>query len=113
MLTAGLAGKIEPAKPKNVILMIGDGMGDAEVTLGRYYGKGAAGRLNMDSLPFRGSSIHYVLKAGPGPSYVPNHAGDSAPTATAWSRDRGANPVPSSSSCLLSPTGIQKAGGLS
>jgi alkaline phosphatase len=83
--SATLAGKIDPSKPKNVILLIGDGMGDSEVTLGRYYGKGAAGRLNMDSLPFRGSSIHYVLKAGPGPNYLPNYTGDSAPTATAWS----------------------------
>ena len=83
--SATLAGRIDPAKPKNVILLVGDGMGDAEVTLGRYYGKGAAGRLNMDRLPFRGSSLHYVLSPGPGPSYAPNYAGDSAPTATAWS----------------------------
>jgi alkaline phosphatase len=83
--SATLAGKIDPAKPKNVILLIGDGMGDSEVTLGRYYGKGAAGRLHMDDLPFRGSSIHYVLRAGAGPVYQPNYAGDSAPTATAWS----------------------------
>ncbi len=39
----------------------------SEVTLARYYGKGAAGRLNMDRLPFRGSSIHYVLQPGPRP----------------------------------------------
>lgn len=83
--SATLAAKIDPAKPKNVILFIGDGMGDSEVTLGRYYGKGAAGRLNMDKLPFRGSSIHYVLNYGPGPSYPPNYTGDSAPTAVAWS----------------------------
>ena len=83
--SATLASKIDPAKPKNVILFIGDGMGDSEVTSGRYYGKGAAGRLNMDKLPFRGSSIHYVLTPGPGPSYAPNYTGDSAPTAVAWS----------------------------
>lgn len=83
--SATLAAKIDPAKPKNVILFIGDGMGDSEVTSGRYYGKGAAGRLNMDKLPFRGSSIHYVLSPGPGPSYAPNYTGDSAPTAVAWS----------------------------
>lgn len=83
--SATLAAKIDPAKPKNVILFIGDGMGDSEVTSGRYYGKGAAGRLNMDKLPFRGSSIHYVLNYGPGPSYAPNYTGDSAPTAVAWS----------------------------
>ncbi|ADB49507.1 alkaline phosphatase [Conexibacter woesei] len=83
--SASLAAKIDPSKPRNVILLIGDGMGDSEVTIGRYYGKGAAGRLNMDALPFRGSSLHYVLRPGPGPSYQPNYAGDSAPTATAWS----------------------------
>lgn len=83
--SADLAAKIDSHRPKNVILLVGDGMGDSEVTLARYYGKGAAGRLNMDRLPFRGSSIHYVLKAGPGPTYAPNYVGDSAPTASAWS----------------------------
>ncbi|HVQ59937.1 MAG TPA: alkaline phosphatase [Solirubrobacterales bacterium] len=83
--SAALYGKIDPSKPKNVILLVGDGMGDSEVTLGRYYGKGANGRLNMDDLPFRGSSIHYVLEYGPGPNFLPNYTGDSAPTATAWS----------------------------
>jgi alkaline phosphatase len=83
--TAALAAQLDPAKPKNVILLIGDGMGYSEVTLGRYYAKGAAGRLHMDRLAFRGSSIHYVLRPGPGPTYAPNYVGDSAPTATAWS----------------------------
>ena len=83
--TAELASKIDASKPKNVILLVGDGMGHSEVTLGRYYGKGAAGRLNMDRLAFRGDSIHYVLRPGPGPNYQPNYVGDSAPTATAWS----------------------------
>lgn len=86
--SATLAGKIDSARPKNVILLIGDGMGDSEVTLARYYGKGAAGRLQMDRHVFRGSSIHYVLRPGPGPSYQPNYVGDSAPTATAWSTGR-------------------------
>ena len=63
--TAQLAAKIDASKPKNVILLVGDGMGYSEVTLGRYYGKGATGRLNMDRLAFRGSSIHYVLRPGP------------------------------------------------
>ena len=39
----------------------------------------------MDRLAFRGDSIHYVLRPGPGPTYQPNYVGDSAPTATAWS----------------------------
>lgn len=83
--SADLARAIDASRPKNVILLVGDGMGDSEITLARYYGKGAAGRLEMDALPFRGSSIHYVLRPGPGPTYQPNYVGDSAPTATAWS----------------------------
>ena len=83
--SADIVRQIDPSKPKNVILLVGDGMGDSEVTLARYYGKGAEGRLRMDELPFRGVSIHYVLSAGPGPEYAPNYVGDSAPTATAWS----------------------------
>lgn len=86
--SARLAAQINPSVPKNVILLIGDGMGDSEVTSGRYYAKGAHGRLNMDRLAFRGSSLHYVLSPGPGPDYAPNYAGDSAPTATAWSTGR-------------------------
>ena len=64
--SAEIKRQIDAPKPKNVILLVGDGMGDSEVTLGRYYGKGAAGRLNMDRLAFRGDSIHYVLRPGPG-----------------------------------------------
>lgn len=79
------------------------------MTLGRYYGKGAAGRLNMDRLPFRGSSLHYVLTPGPGPNYLPNYAGDSAPTATAWStgkrtQDGRLSQGPSSAGNVPAPT---------
>lgn len=76
---------IDSDKPKNVILLIGDGMGDSEITLARYYGMGAAGTLNMETLPFAGELITYGLSAGPGPAYPPNYVPDSAPTATAWS----------------------------
>ena len=76
---------IDSDKPKNVILLIGDGMGDSEITLARYYGKGADGTLSMETLPFAGELITYGLSAGPGPTYPPNYVPDSAPTATAWS----------------------------
>jgi alkaline phosphatase len=76
---------IDPHKPKSVILLIGDGMGDSEITLARYYGVGAEGTLNMETLPFAGELITYGLSAGPGPEYPPNYVPDSAPTATAWS----------------------------
>ena len=77
--------QIDTRKPKNVILLVGDGMGDAEVTLGKYYGKGARGTLNMETLPFTGSVTTWNLTPGPGPEYAPNYTPDSAPTATAWS----------------------------
>ena len=76
---------IDPKKPKNVILLVGDGMGDAEVTLAKYYGKGARGTLNMETLPFTGSVTTWNLTPGPGPEYLPNYVPDSAPTGTAWS----------------------------
>ncbi|HET6998009.1 MAG TPA: alkaline phosphatase [Solirubrobacterales bacterium] len=76
---------LDSDKPKNVILLVGDGMGDSEITLARYYGKGAAGTLSMETLPFAGELITYGLSAGPGPTYPPNYVPDSAPTATAWS----------------------------
>jgi alkaline phosphatase len=76
---------IDPHKPKNVILFVGDGMGDSEITLAKYYGKGAEGTLNMETLPFAGELNTYGLSAGPGPEYPPNYVPDSAPTATAWS----------------------------
>jgi len=76
---------IDSDEPKNVILLIGDGMGDSEITLARYYGVGAEGTLNMETLPFAGELITYGLSAGPGPEYPPNYVPDSAPTATAWS----------------------------
>ena len=82
--SADLVKAIDSARPKNVILLVGDGMGDSEVTSARYYGKGADGRLNMDTLPFRGSIGTYVLSPGT-PPYAPNYTPDSAPTATSWS----------------------------
>ncbi|MEV4419489.1 alkaline phosphatase [Patulibacter sp. NPDC049589] len=84
--SASLAAKINPATPKNVILLIGDGMGESEVSIARYY-QGVDKPLNMDRLPFRGVATTYdltplddVATAG-----KENFAPDSASTATAWS----------------------------
>ena len=67
---------------KNVILLIGDGMGDSEITVARDYFKGAAGRFaGIDALPVTGQYTTYSLKKGTNkPDYVP----DSAATGTAW-----------------------------
>jgi alkaline phosphatase len=84
--SAGLAAQIDPATPKNVILLIGDGMGESEVSIARYY-QGVDKPLNMDRLPFRGVATTYdltplddVATAG-----KENFDPDSASTATAWS----------------------------
>jgi alkaline phosphatase len=67
---------------KNVILLIGDGMGDSEITVARDYAKGAAGRFaGIDALPITGQYTTYSVKKGTSdPDYVP----DSAATGTAW-----------------------------
>jgi alkaline phosphatase len=67
-------------KPKNVILFIGDGMGDSEVTSARYYQYGAKGRLNVDKLPVSGFQTHWSVKPDGKPDYAP----DSASTGTMW-----------------------------
>jgi alkaline phosphatase len=68
---------------RNVILLIGDGMGDSEITSARNYAKGAAGRFaGIDALPLTGQYTTYSLTKATGlPDYVP----DSAATGSAWS----------------------------
>lgn len=68
---------------RNVILLIGDGMGDSEITIARNYHLGAAGTFAMDTLPNTGAYTTYSVQEDDPetPDYVP----DSAPTATAWS----------------------------
>jgi alkaline phosphatase len=80
---------IDSDKPKNVILLIGDGTGDSELTIGRYYLNGAEGPpMAYETLPFTGEYHTWNLQYGPGPHYPPNYVPDSAPTATAWSTGR-------------------------
>ncbi|MET0337313.1 MAG: alkaline phosphatase, partial [Caulobacter sp.] len=77
-----LADAPAPAKARNVILLIGDGMGDSEITLARNYARGAGGYFpGIDALPLTGQYTHYALDAATGkPVYVT----DSAASATAW-----------------------------
>ena len=83
--TAAVQKAIVPGPAKNVILLIGDGMGDSEITIARNYAYGAAGQLpGIDALPLTGQYTTYsIYKDGPQrglPDYVP----DSAATGTAW-----------------------------
>lgn len=83
--SAGLAAQINPAKPRNVILIIGDGTDDSMITAARNYQLGAGGRFAMDDLPFTGAMTTYGLKVGAGPDYPIAYVSDSAPTASGWS----------------------------
>lgn len=72
----------ERSDAKNVILLIGDGMGDSEITLARNYAEGAAGAFKgLDALPMTGQYTHYALDADGNPDYVT----DSAASGTGWS----------------------------
>ncbi|MEW5350987.1 MULTISPECIES: alkaline phosphatase [unclassified Streptomyces] len=71
---------IQGGKAKNVILLIGDGMGDSEITLARDYTVGASGRLNMDRFPMTGAYTTYAVHADGTPDYVT----DSAASGTGW-----------------------------
>jgi alkaline phosphatase len=82
--TSSPASLLTTATAKNVILFIGDGMGVSEVTLARYYQKGAAGKLYMDNLPYTGFQTTWSVKPGKGPNYEPDYAPDSASTGTMW-----------------------------
>ncbi|MEU1674439.1 alkaline phosphatase [Streptomyces roseifaciens] len=79
-LSAGHGAK----KAKNVILLIGDGMGDSEITLARDYTVGAAGRLNMDKFPLTGAYTTYSVDKDGKPDYVT----DSAASGTGWATGR-------------------------
>lgn len=68
---------------RNVILLIGDGMGDSEITIARNYAEGAGGAFKgIDALPISGQYTHYALDRETG---KPNYVTDTAASATAWS----------------------------
>jgi len=67
---------------RNVILFIGDGMGDSEITAARNYEVGPGGRLALDTLPLTGAYTTYsVEETNP---EVPDFVTDSAASGTAW-----------------------------
>jgi alkaline phosphatase len=79
--TKAAAKAIKGGKARNVILLIGDGMGDSEITIARNYQVGAAGRLSMDKLPLTGAYTTYAVdKTTSKPVYVT----DSAASGTGW-----------------------------
>ena len=69
-----LRDAIDGGRAKNVILFIGDGMGDSEITIARNYQQGANGRLRLDTLPLTGAYTTYALTCLLTPE-VPNNEG--------------------------------------
>ena len=67
-----------PASARSIILIIGDGFDDQHVTMARNYLQGAAGKLRLDDMPFRGAVQIETLGTDGKPVYV----ADSANTAT-------------------------------
>ena len=104
VVAAGLAGSMGVAnatgghhqghgqskgKIKNVIYLLGDGMGRTHVTAARERYYGADGKLNMEKFPAVGQVSTYAVQQAsgqPGDSdFAPNYVTDSASAATAWS----------------------------
>ena len=80
--TWNLASELRGGRAKNVILFIGDGMGDSEITIARNYQLGARGRLTMDRLPFTGAYTTFALQES-NPALV-DYVTDSAASGTGW-----------------------------
>lgn len=73
---------VDAAGAKNVILLIGDGMGDSEITAARNVAVGAGGAFQgLDALPFTGQYTHYALDQETG---KPDYVTDSAASGSAW-----------------------------
>src|SRR4051794_25258889 len=53
-------------QPKNVIYLIGDGMGTQEITAARYY-LGVQHKLNIDRMTFTGLDTTWSVKPGTAP----------------------------------------------
>lgn len=80
--TEAFRAQIKAGPAKNVILLIGDGMGDSEITVARNYAEGAGGYFKgIDALPVTGQYTHYSLDKKTG---LPDYVTDSAASATAW-----------------------------
>ena len=101
--TSDVRAAIQGGSARNVILFLGDGMGQSEITSARNYDRGAAGRLSMDELPLTGDYTTYAVEKN-NPA-KPDYVTDSAASGTGWatgvktyngaiSVDAYGNPVP-------------------
>lgn len=78
----------DSGRAKNVIYLLGDGMGRTHVTAARERFYGPAGKLVMERMPVVGQVSTYAVQPRSGqpgtPDFAPNFVTDSASAATAW-----------------------------
>ncbi|SDQ49812.1 Alkaline phosphatase precursor (plasmid) [Tsukamurella tyrosinosolvens] len=80
--TQAIADSIQRSKAKNVILIIGDGTANQELTLARDYQWGAGGQIpGIDQLPLSGDYTTYALDKN---TKKPDYTTDSAASGSAW-----------------------------
>lgn len=76
-------------RARNVIYLVGDGMGRTHVDAARQRYYGAAGKLVMETMPTLGQVTTYAVQKNSGQpgeaDFVPEYVTDSASSATAWS----------------------------
>jgi alkaline phosphatase len=77
--------------PRHVILIIGDGMDEQQITIARNYLQGATGRLLLDEMPLRGASQILTIedKEDGKPVYVADSANTATSMATGQVTSRG------------------------
>jgi len=81
--TSAVREALRGGPARNVILLVGDGMGDSEITVARNYQLGAAGRFaGIDALPLTGQYTTYSLDKTDG---RPDYVTDSAASGSGWS----------------------------
>jgi alkaline phosphatase len=84
-----LASATTWAAGRNVILIIGDGMDDHQISIARNYMKGAEGRLTLDSMPMRGVAQVLTVDEQGKRVYVADSANSATSMATGKVTSRG------------------------
>lgn len=87
--TATAIAQPDHGRAKNVIYLVGDGMGRTHVDAARQRYYGADGKLVMETMPTAGQVTTYAVQKTSGQpgeaDFVPEYVTDSASAATAWS----------------------------
>jgi alkaline phosphatase len=83
--SARVKSAVDSGRARNVILLIGDGMGDSEITSARNYQFGADGRFpGIDALPLTGQYTTFSLTKDGANAGKPDYVTDSAASGSGW-----------------------------